>query len=443
MAAQTARISRRLGGLVLLVVLLAALCGVGAAPPGASAPAAVRASLAAEPMAGAAARPALASAAGDRPAAGLARVPGVPAADGTWSQPTLAQPAGRALHAAAWGAGHRRLYVFGGYDGVALRNDLLYYQADSNTWTRLSASGTSPVARWLHAAAWDDAYNGLYVFGGNDGTGRRNDLWRYDMSDGWHELAAGGLSARQGHTAVWDAAGSRLLVFGGFDGSHRNDLWAYNRATNTWSDLAPAAPRPAGRTGHTAVWDATGNRLLVFGGHDGTTYRYDLWAYQATTNTWVELTPVGTPPAGRYRHAAVWDAVSSHLYVFGGWDGSGRRNDLWRYQVGTNSWVELTPAAPLPAGREGHTSAWDAATGRLLVFGGYDGSYRNDLWAYQAATTSWAPLSSVGAGRGSEHTAVWDPVGNRMLVFGGHYAGVRTSQLSVYQAATKSVSGNS
>jgi hypothetical protein len=67
-----------------------------------------------------------------------------------------------------------------------------------------------------------------------------------------------------------------MLVFGGYGGYdtvrgdiYFNDLWSYQVASNRWELLTPSDTPPPTRSGHTAVWDAVGNRMLVFGGYGG------------------------------------------------------------------------------------------------------------------------------------------------------------------------------
>ena len=37
-----------------------------------------------------------------------------------------------------------------------------------NTWQQMSPSGSAPSARFHHTAAWCDAVDGMYTFGGYD-----------------------------------------------------------------------------------------------------------------------------------------------------------------------------------------------------------------------------------------------------------------------------------
>ena len=42
----------------------------------------------------------------------------------------------------------------------------------ANCWSQLSPSGTAPIARSGHTSVWSDVADGMYVFGGYNGTRR-------------------------------------------------------------------------------------------------------------------------------------------------------------------------------------------------------------------------------------------------------------------------------
>jgi N-acetylneuraminic acid mutarotase len=105
------------------------------------------------------------------------------------------------------------------------------------------------------------------------------------------------------------------------------------------------------------------------------------------------------------------------MLVFGGYDGN-YFNDLWSYKATNGSWSQLFPNGPTPPTRRDHTAVYDTVSKQMFVFGGYNPGLQNDLWAYQTQTNTWTQLSSGPSGR-AWHTAIWDPVNYQMLVFGG------------------------
>jgi N-acetylneuraminic acid mutarotase len=110
---------------------------------------------------------------------------------------------------------------------------------------------------------------------------------------------------------------------------------------------------------------------------DASGRKNDLWAYDPAANNWALLTPSGTPPSARSYHSMVWDGVNSRVIMFGGYDGA-YKNDLWAYDPAANNWALLTPSGTPPSARYAHSMVWDGQ--RVIMFGGYDGAYKNDLW---------------------------------------------------------------
>ena len=77
-------------------------------------------------------------------------------------------------------------------------------------------------------------------------------------------------------------------------------------------------------------------------------------------------------PCPRSMHAgAMWH---SKLYIFGGYDGRQRSNDLHVYDFSTNVWTLLNASGVVPSQRDRHTAV--VYLNMLVIFGGYDGRTR-------------------------------------------------------------------
>ncbi len=88
------------------------------------------------------------------------------------------------------------------------------------------------------------------------------------------------------------------------------DIWAYDPAANTWSELKPAGTLPSARANPAMAYDPATHRLIMFGGFDGTETRFgDTWAYDPAANTWSELSPTGTLPPARAGSQMVYDCL--------------------------------------------------------------------------------------------------------------------------------------
>ena len=254
-------------------------------------------------------------------------------------------------------------------------------------WKSLPIAGPQPGSGT--ALAWDNADGVMFAFGGGTASGVNGDLWAYRPATttkaapaGWTHIVTSGYGpdARMGASAVWDSADGVLLVFDGTQSNRElNSLWAYKpgrggTAPGRWVDVT-GPDAPFRRAYHSAVWDSADGVMLVFGGEANGLPLSDAWAYRPargalTPGTWTRL-PMG--PVSRQGAAAAWDAADHLMFVAGGAGVSGLLSDLWTFRPSGHGaggdWTRLASATPLGP-REGAAAAWDAANGRLLVFGG-------------------------------------------------------------------------
>jgi hypothetical protein len=179
-----------------------------------------------------------------------------------------------------------------------------------------------------------------------------------------------------------------MLIFGGSLG--HNDVWelAFSGGP-VWNQLFPLGTPPAERGGHTAIYDPVRERMIVFGGWDGLEARNDTWALSlAGTPVWTEILPAGPLPPGRQRHAAVYDPVGDRMLVFGG-VGDGVDDGVWSLSLGGSpTWTKLALAGSSPKGRSGAAAVYDAPRHRMVLVSGYDGAVRGDAWALDLAASS-------------------------------------------------------
>ncbi|MHC5037814.1 MAG: Kelch repeat-containing protein, partial [Planctomycetota bacterium] len=263
--------------------------------------------------------------------------------------------------------------------------------------------------------------------------------------------APGGYAGEHGHTAVYDEVNRRIILFGGVLAlaPANNDTWQIDltAAPLVWNQIAMAGPFPPARHGHSAVYvpppsgSGGGPKMLVFGGWQGGAAGNDLFELDMTAGqeNWASLTPTGSPPPARCYHIAVWDAAGQRMVVFGGsadepniWGQPATRtmfNDVWVYDASANAWSQITTGGtpPAGAGRAGHTALYDALGARMILFGGCDYSaggsevYYNDIHELDLNTWQWRVVSNTGTPPSIRYlpSAVVDEIGRRMFVFGG------------------------
>jgi hypothetical protein len=351
----------------------------------------------------------------------------------TWTQltPLGTPPSARRVASAVYDLSNNRMLMFGGL-GAGYTNDVWQLSlTGSPAWTLVTPTGTPPSARGFHAATYEPASARMLVFGGLN-PGPQNDVWALSLtpSPAWSQLAVSGTppSGRGAQIVVHDPAHDRMIVFGGFASTSMGDLWTLSLAGSpTWSRLTDSAPGAI--RSHSLIYDPVRNRVLLFGGLIENTLTNGVWALSLSgTQGWTQLSPTGTPPSARYKHTAIYDPVRDRMIVFGGNPGVINNlsitNEVWALSLaGTTSWTQLTPTAPPPAGRVGHSAIYDPVRDRMLVFAGMiaPGYPNNELWSLSlAGSPSWTNLTvSSGPAANYGNTAIYDPGHDRLVVFDG------------------------
>lgn len=267
---------------------------------------------------------------------------------------------------------------------------------------------------WVHGGRFRNGTSGNYqVFG---------DLWRFDPStQSWTEVDQGPTrpSARFNHTLVWDSTRARLVLYagnsnGGINPTVLADVWSFDPIAGEWTEIPTAGDVPSRRMWQAALYDATRDRMVIYGGGDETAffndaqYFDDLRALDFASGEWSVLHVGGLgAPAGRFWAGLVHDTVDDTYVMFAGHDDEalGNRNDLWVFDPTTELWdvrtegdvwnrpangfcdfpPDFTVIEPgTPERRNAHTVVW--ADDRLVTFGGKtDCGASNDVWHWDPA----------------------------------------------------------
>ena len=322
--------------------------------------------------------------------------------------PSVRVPRARYGHSAVYDPGTEKMIVFGGanytitgWEDGPFFQDLWAYDFTSNTWTELEQTGETPPGRIYASMVYDPESGRSILFGGEDHDGPMDDLWSYDPGGSvWARLQPEGAVplARSGHTMVYDPVGRQMILFGGgLEEDLSRNTWSYDPSANAWTELSPRGALPAARIGHSMVYDALSERILLFGGtarvkqvdreNDPTGYVDDLWAYYPGSNRWVELRSRGDVPLPREHCGLVYEPAGAQLVLFGG---RGHRylelGDTKLCDVQTRTWTWGDSRRSSPMGRHSMSMVYESVAGVLIVFGGYnDITELNDTWVYVPA----------------------------------------------------------
>ncbi|XP_070571982.1 leucine-zipper-like transcriptional regulator 1 [Ptychodera flava] len=278
--------------------------------------------------------------------------------------------------------------------------------------------------------AYKDA---IYVFGGDNGKNMLNDLLRFDVKDcSWGRAFTTGTppASRYHHSAV--VFGNSMFVFGGYTGDiysnsnlrNKNDLFEYRFNTGQWTEWKFEGRLPPARSAHgAAVYD---KKLWIFAGYDGNARLNDMWTLNLTgePKVWEEVHQSGEhPPTCCNFPVAV---ARDSMFVFSGQSGAKITNNLYQFYFKEKRWRKiptehiLRGAPPPPQRRYGHTMV--AFDRHLYVFGGAaDNTLPNELHCFDLDSETWEVVipstdSEIPSGRLFHAAAV---IGDALFIFGG------------------------
>ena len=276
-----------------------------------------------------------------------------------------------------------------------------------------STFGTSPVARMEPGATTIGSK--LYILGGfitRFSLQVNNDMWRWDVATNtWTQLAD--FPGSQTHFAltndgvnIYKAAGQ--IGTGGPGSTGDDRVWKFNTATSQWSALPSL---PAIRFGgYMAYLD---NTLEFFTGDDAGRvnpqpehWRLDLANLAAG---WVARAPVPLP--GDHIQGAV---LNGKIYLVGGEESHGvdyiQHPYMQEYDPATNLWRQR---AQLPGPGDGLSHA-EATTfvsdGRIVVVAGMvrDNTNSADVRVFDPTSNSWSKLAAMPQPRKGSTGILWN-----------------------------------
>lgn len=274
----------------------------------------------------------------------------------------------------------------------------------------------------------------IYVFGGDNGKTMLNDLLRFDVKDcSWCRAFTTGTppAPRYHHSAV--VYGSSMFVFGGYTGDiysnsnlkNKNDLFEYKFATGQWTEWKTEGRLPVARSAHGAT--VYSDKLWIFAGYDGNARLNDMWTIglqDRELTCWEEIEQSGEiPPSCCNFPVAV---CKDKMFVFSGQSGAKITNNLFQFEFKEKIWTRiptehlLRGSPPPPQRRYGHTMV--AFDRHLYVFGGAaDNTLPNELHCYDVDSQTWeviqpSPDSELPSGRLFHAAAV---ISDAMYIFGG------------------------
>ncbi|MHC4661564.1 MAG: Kelch repeat-containing protein [Planctomycetota bacterium] len=365
-------------------------------------------------------------------------------------------PGKRRGHTLTYDPVRGRLIMIGGAAGAfgcgGYVTDVWEFDMDlmGSPWRRIYPGGAGFTSRARHTAVFDEVSNRIIVCGGENNASAEMPIaldFNSDPENGtWIELDPIGVGPenRIGHSAVYDSVNARMILFGGYKNPTRyDDAWELDLSSGgngSWTQLVPGGDVITARNNHVAVYDRPSQRMIVYGGYDGTSYLNQVWSLSLAgggDGSWQKLSPGGTPPEGRILTGAAYDPFQRRMIIIGGSPDCSAVTDsvsTLSIKPGGVTWQSTILDAFNPTPVHSLAAAYLPRSSAFVTFGGQadGGVIIEETVAYSVArngASEWQFVEETGIAPGifTRSAMVYDPVGTRLLVIGGWVAGTNAS----------------
>ncbi len=296
-------------------------------------------------------------------------------------------PKARSAHGSAYDIGQDLYVIFGGRIPKKRRGS----EAVDETWH------FSPTAN-----SWSSA-TGCPGAGGGGGKGGKK-----GRGGGGSDDTASGPPAQVQAAMTYDPVGE-ITLFGGTSdlGGLLGDTWTLQFINDKacWTDHGTPDPSPAARTQTAMTYVASRETIVLYGGRDNTPQNFrDMWEWNGTT--WSEISQIGGPGPAIRGHSLLYDAVTDSLIVFGGqrnalgdWDPS-QETHFYDFRPG-GGWSSVSsPVTPRRANSPAVldlVNLEDEDDDVIILFGGTTGNITlDDTWIIPLDGSGAQCINSAG-----------------------------------------------
>lgn len=294
------------------------------------------------------------------------------------------------VHATGFSIGNKA-FLGTGSDGTD-RNDFWEYDPSTDSWAQKANLGGVPR---IGATGFSIGSKGYIGLGLDSASNELGDFWEYDTTaNAWTRKADFGGTARS--FAAGFSIGNYGYIGTGLYGTFPNDFWKYDPVADNWIRKADFA----GSARFRATGFSIGGKGYIGTGRDGNrlnlSYKTDFWAYDTATDTWTQKADFG----GHTRDRACGFSIGNKGYIGLGLNfQDGPENDFWEYDTAADSWTQKANfGGPGRFGAVGFSAGNSA-----YIATGFDvnNNFDNDLWKYDPVSDSWTQKANFGAMIGS------------------------------------------
>nr|PIL96114.1 leucine zipper-like transcriptional regulator [Toxoplasma gondii COUG] len=191
--------------------------------------------------------------------------------------------------------------------------------------------------------------------------------------------------------------------------------------------------RPERRSGAASV--VYGDCLYLFGGYGGHARLDDLCKFDFVQRRWTKVKAANSPSARENNGAVVYRGC---MYIFGGYSGIHWLQDLHAFDFEKEEWHEVETGGQKPSARFGFVSALCGTDGLLYLYGGYDGtSWLRDMHELNLHSSQWTETKQHGHLPSGRSCPSWAHHQNCIYMFGGYDGINRLSDFFCFHIPTR------
>lgn len=194
-----------------------------------------------------------------------------------------------------------------------------------------------------------------------------------------------------------------------------------------WTDMSPSIS-PDVRAASAFVYDPPTDTYVLFGGMDieSSNFFGDTWSYDLGANSWQELSPADHPELTVFP-AYAYDSADEVMLLFCTVDSMfNLLNETWSYDASANDWTNLL-ATNAPSFRAYSSAVYDSQSEKLVMFGGITdlmgvSKFVNETWSFDFTSNAWTELTpALSPSPRYLSSMAYDSESDRIIVFGGYF----------------------
>jgi len=250
----------------------------------------------------------------------------------------------------------------------------------------------------------------------------------------WEEISVSTeeLSAMMPVNGCIDVDNKKILFYPGicYDDGHFNKIFEWDTDSMDVSvlpvsgDIEPPLPKRF----YVSFYDSVSEKFYLWGGIDGgisggDSFSETMWIYHRRTTTWQELN-LHYSPCGRDQSGWVNDPDKNIMVLWGGWDGV-FFNDLWGFNLDQHFWFNIVQHGDIPPAYCGFACL--RLDRKFIIFGGilYGTGYSDELYVLDLDSYNWSCPDDFGdiPSRRRHCRFTFDEEDSLIYLYGGEIGG--------------------